>query len=338
MRFSIKMIAAPLALAAAQQAQAAHVVLFGPNSEAYVVSGTGDSNASAYIVNGNAPPLSNTAGAGATSTTASLAPNGTTASANTTTTSAAVPGRTSNGFSYSSLDTGILRSQLFQTPPTAFGFPGGDSQARIADTVFFTNTSGQAVNLDLIFSFDGTAFTFSPNSATGTGLLTLGGGCGGCGNNLNQYISYLGSGSTVGTAINAVFNENGVYNVYDQFSGQALNPLDFSVLNNMNGISSTIRATIVIPTGDTSLGFNAGLFLRARDGASMDFGNTARFGFGALPSGLSYTSASGVFLKGLPGSAGAVPEPATWAMMLVGFGLVGFAMRGRTRTARTSFV
>lgn len=33
------------------------------------------------------------------------------------------------------------------------------------------------------------------------------------------------------------------------------------------------------------------------------------------------------------GDNGAVPEPATWAMMLVGFGAVGFAMRGRQKIA-----
>lgn len=32
-------------------------------------------------------------------------------------------------------------------------------------------------------------------------------------------------------------------------------------------------------------------------------------------------------------AAGAVPEPATWAMMLLGFGTVGFAMRRRRRPA-----
>jgi archaellum biogenesis protein FlaJ (TadC family) len=31
-----------------------------------------------------------------------------------------------------------------------------------------------------------------------------------------------------------------------------------------------------------------------------------------------------------------VPEPATWAMMIVGFGLVGFATRRREKMARVS--
>lgn len=36
-----------------------------------------------------------------------------------------------------------------------------------------------------------------------------------------------------------------------------------------------------------------------------------------------------------PGQQGAVPEPATWAMMLLGFGAVGFAMRRRKQTELT---
>jgi hypothetical protein len=38
---------------------------------------------------------------------------------------------------------------------------------------------------------------------------------------------------------------------------------------------------------------------------------------------------TGDYTLTLKGTAGAVPEPATWAMMLVGFGAVGFAMRRR---------
>ena len=38
-----------------------------------------------------------------------------------------------------------------------------------------------------------------------------------------------------------------------------------------------------------------------------------------------------------PGIGGAVPEPATWAMMLAGFGAVGGAMRYRRRKTTASF-
>jgi len=81
-------------------------------------------------------------------------------------------------------------------------------------------------------------------------------------------------------------------------------------------------------------------------GSGVNFGdsqNSARFTFGFL-SGLGFDpnvnntysvnlSAGGHSLTTYAQvGAGAVPEPATWAMMLVGFGAIGFQMR-RKRTA-----
>lgn len=64
--------------------------------------------------------------------------------------------------------------------------------------------------------------------------------------------------------------------------------------------------------------------LSASDGA--DFYHTAAFDFGPLPDGVTLTSASGHFLE----AAGAgVPEPATWALALVGFGAAGISLRRR---------
>lgn len=37
------------------------------------------------------------------------------------------------------------------------------------------------------------------------------------------------------------------------------------------------------------------------------------------------------------GNIAAVPEPATWAMMIAGFGMIGFAMRSRRRTTTVVF-
>lgn len=52
---------------------------------------------------------------------------------------------------------------------------------------------------------------------------------------------------------------------------------------------------------------------------SIDFGGTAGFtGFDNITFGSA--------------TAGAVPEPSTWAMMLIGFGAVGFSMRRRRKS------
>jgi hypothetical protein len=71
------------------------------------------------------------------------------------------------------------------------------------------------------------------------------------------------------------------------------------------------------------------LYLICQEGVSCDFSHTGSVGF-LLPEGISFTSASGVFL--VPPTGG-VPEPASWAMLISGFGLVGAAARRRRRSA-----
>jgi len=66
--------------------------------------------------------------------------------------------------------------------------------------------------------------------------------------------------------------------------------------------------------------------LNCSDGEACDY--SAKIGVSG-PQGFSYSSASGVFL-----TAGGVPEPATWATMLVGFGGLGAVMRRRRAVSR----
>jgi PEP-CTERM motif len=63
-------------------------------------------------------------------------------------------------------------------------------------------------------------------------------------------------------------------------------------------------------------------------------GNFAGLLFGANddPAGLRFMNFSYDTV-----ASGAVPEPATWAMMIFGFGIVGFAMRRRSSSVRVSF-
>ena len=61
----------------------------------------------------------------------------------------------------------------------------------------------------------------------------------------------------------------------------------------------------------------------------------AKFGTGPtdyIPAGTVNTSYNGTFV---PANfvLTAVPEPATWAMMLAGFGMIGFGLRSRRKQA-----
>jgi len=67
-------------------------------------------------------------------------------------------------------------------------------------------------------------------------------------------------------------------------------------------------------------------------GNFIDARNTTALWFGDLPQGVVLTSASGhnyALDPRLPVSSGAVPEPAAWALMIAGFGLVGAMARRR---------
>jgi len=45
------------------------------------------------------------------------------------------------------------------------------------------------------------------------------------------------------------------------------------------------------------------------------------------------SASAGASSQGCARAAGGVPEPSTWAMMLLGFGAMGFALRRRKRPA-----
>lgn len=90
-------------------------------------------------------------------------------------------------------------------------------------------------------------------------------------------------------------------------------------------------------------GIFAGLSINAANLGFTQFGNPTLFtGAPGNPTFLtgSFTLINPFFGNGnltiSPAAvAGAVPEPATWAMMLIGFGGIGFAMRRRSKVRTT---
>ena len=99
---------------------------------------------------------------------------------------------------------------------------------------------------------------------------------------------------------------------------------DSVLSSNLSNTGHDFRGVFTVSDGQ-SLDFTHRFALQCVGGA-CDFGNTAAVGL-ILSDGVSFTSDSGVFLT----QAGGVPEPQVWALMLVGCGLAGAALRRRGR-------
>jgi len=90
-----------------------------------------------------------------------------------------------------------------------------------------------------------------------------------------------------------------------------------------DGYTRTFDMTYDLVGGSQSLGYITSLSALSTFGITTDFTGDVKF---ILPSNVTFSSASGQFLTG------GVPEPASWAMMLAGFGMAGMAMRRRQPT------
>ena len=102
-----------------------------------------------------------------------------------------------------------------------------------------------------------------------------------------------------------------------------VNPAPNTVLLSVGGLSIILNEQNQIGDGVTGLGIET-------NAIHIDFNNFL-LGTG-LVNGDIIVGQSQAWASVGERTAGAVPEPATWAMMLLGFGMVGFAIR-RGRTA-----
>jgi hypothetical protein len=306
----IKLLAAATLAVSIPAIARAEIVVYGPTSLA-TAQGTGVGGGSSYgvgIRNGVQDPFYGTTGAvagNALENSASGSAGGATSSAS------------------ANLADGSLHASGATSPgATSFAF------AELGDTLYFNNTSGGVVGLDVRFELDGSIATPADNPFPGGyGSLTLN-GCGGCGD-----IRLGAFGAPVGPAANVeylIFDRNGIR--VAENTGASGPPeggtYDYGSTFNAGYMTGFLATTVYLPTGLSTLGVRTQLNLDCRLGAVCDFGNTAALKFGPLADGLSYTSASGGFLSA---TGAGVPEPATWAMMIFGFAMTGGALRGLRR-------
>ena len=190
--------------------------------------------------------------------------------------------------------------------------PGGAAYGQFQDLLTFTNLSGQVADITVSWTFDGTVNLTSLNSSNYSviSLFCFGSGtsCGGNANTLPHgplslsTFEYQNAGGTITNNV--------------PVSGW----VNFSVTPVTNG--EMFSGTYAVPTGTSTASLNAYLDLTCIT-ANCDYSHTGALNIGTLPSGVSYSSASGVLLTQQPSSA--APEPGTWALAACGGLLLALA-------------
>jgi hypothetical protein len=103
---------------------------------------------------------------------------------------------------------------------------------------------------------------------------------------------------------------------FNLFGATGASSVDITVAGIINGVAGTTTQTFALTNGENFFGFNAtgGDLI-----SSITFNTSATLASGGVTD-----------LRQLRvGGVSAVPEPTTWAMMLIGFGAVGYSMRRR---------
>ncbi len=220
------------------------------------------------------------------------------------------------------------------------GFPSmmASGSGRLRETLWFTNTTedwlpiAYRVEVDGAISgfpagaggqafFDASARLFVPESQGCTALA--------------QCIGFEPfAGGASGSAFRAEYRNTAGLAFVDPLGNARFWTVTFNPGHDVSAglFDFTMAATLWVPPGETTLTLEPFLYFPACGGQSgtCGFGNSGRVRLGDAPAGLSWTSESGVFLSGLGG--GVVPEPASWALLVAGFGLIG-AMARRDRPA-----
>jgi hypothetical protein len=216
-------------------------------------------------------------------------------------------GSPASASSSSNLATGALKALADSTGPNHN--LRADAEAQMVDVLHFTVGGGGSAAITIHIHVDGTVDLSGPNNPSFimNSIVDIG-GIGGDG----YFYQATQNGFAVSTNPFAPGNFGGTAS----FTNESTTGFDFT-------------ATYQVSNGQ-SVGVNLDLQLESVDDAIANFMNTDTFSL-SLPSNVSFTSDSGVFLTGNATTGGAVPEPGSIVLLLttIGFAGIGFARRKR---------
>jgi hypothetical protein len=196
---------------------------------------------------------------------------------------------------------------------TNSGF-AASATAQLVDFVTFHVTGATPAVVDVRVTLDGTVTGLSASAGYYSSDLSFG-----FGGAFDYYAAINGNYSTHG--FNGASGYNPIYGWGPAGTSQQDQWKYYRATSSTTGFEWD--GQLYVTNGENLL-LDMTLNTTAGGGATADFLNTAQLSLG-LPSGVTFTSASGVLL-----TAG-VPEPSTWALMLLGFAGLGYAGYRRTR-------
>lgn len=216
------------------------------------------------------------------------------------------------------------------------GSRGAFANTRISDIITFNNQSGETAYMTFGYRFDGqytSPLGYSDGYVSGALGLAMSNVRADIDGMPTGDLTWAGSGATVGGIAQANWDMNSGSFVQDYYFSGTPDDFAFTQVFDMAGgaVGGTFQSIFAIPTGYSQLGFAFTLTLDCRGRATTcDFGNTGALSMGETPDGVSWTSGSGVLFSTLGGPVTpGVPEPAAWALLIIGFGAVGAAARRR---------
>lgn len=173
----------------------------------------------------------------------------------------------------------------------------------------FTNTTGSALTFEFTRYLDGDLL-FDGSLVDGGGRLMSGG-------REILFETDSATGSADSATFVGIYNEGGISLGYE--------------IDSYSGLRSRIEAGTALDNIVTGDGADADQFIDAGNGYDVSLGLGRRFTLAAGASGV-FTTAT-IFGSGAPEDVPlpAVPEPASWGMMILGFGMIGAAARRRRR-------